>query len=276
MAFSSLADGTPAASPGLPIVRILSVDRVARAKHSPSFSQNSVSAEANGFPWADRGGGLVRFQRDAGHSFAYHRGRTISLSWKTPSGTIWPQVRGLWAESFDEETSCWSRSSTRSKKRTGALATVRLSLRASFLRTSSRTLQVLGLPFLHYTRGRCPETGKRLLAVGFIAIGRKAFGVVAIGQASMGVIAIGEPRDRLGVRVRTGHDGRDRDRKAWRSDWFSARPVRHGRRRDRSVRLRPLGAGADRHGRGRLGHARDHSRQPQKAFFKRLPWLVIS
>jgi hypothetical protein len=52
--------------------------------------------------------------------------------------------------------------------------------------------QVLGLPLLHYTSGRCPETGKKLLAVGFIAIGRKAFGVLAIGQASMGVVAIGQ------------------------------------------------------------------------------------
>lgn len=52
--------------------------------------------------------------------------------------------------------------------------------------------QVLGMPLLHYTAGRCPETGKRLVAVGFFAVGRKAFGVVALGQASMGVIAIGQ------------------------------------------------------------------------------------
>src|SRR5205809_770365 len=34
--------------------------------------------------------------------------------------------------------------------------------------------RVLDMPFLHYTRGRCPETGKRVVAKGFIAIGRIA------------------------------------------------------------------------------------------------------
>jgi hypothetical protein len=52
--------------------------------------------------------------------------------------------------------------------------------------------QILGLPFLHYTRGICPETGKRVVAKGIIAIGRLALGVVAIGHASAGVIAIGQ------------------------------------------------------------------------------------
>jgi hypothetical protein len=52
--------------------------------------------------------------------------------------------------------------------------------------------RVLGLPLVHYTRGRCPETGKRVIARGIIAIGRLAFGVVAIGHASMGLIAVGQ------------------------------------------------------------------------------------
>jgi hypothetical protein len=52
--------------------------------------------------------------------------------------------------------------------------------------------QVLGLPLLHYTRGICPETGRRRMAKGFIAVGRKACGVIAIGQAALGVIAIGQ------------------------------------------------------------------------------------
>jgi hypothetical protein len=52
--------------------------------------------------------------------------------------------------------------------------------------------QILGLPLLHYTRGICPETGKRVVAKGIIAIGRRAVGVLAIGHASMGVIAIGQ------------------------------------------------------------------------------------
>ncbi len=51
---------------------------------------------------------------------------------------------------------------------------------------------LLGLPLLHYTRGRCPETGKRIVAKGVVAIGRLAIGIIAIGQASAGVIAIGQ------------------------------------------------------------------------------------
>ena len=56
--------------------------------------------------------------------------------------------------------------------------------------TSHRT--VFGLPLLHFTRGISPETGKRVTARGFIAIGRFAVGVIAIGQASAGILAIGQ------------------------------------------------------------------------------------
>ncbi len=49
-----------------------------------------------------------------------------------------------------------------------------------------------GLPLLHYTRGRCPETGRRIIATGIIAIGRLAVGVLAIGHASVGIIAFGQ------------------------------------------------------------------------------------
>ena len=52
--------------------------------------------------------------------------------------------------------------------------------------------QLFGLPVLHFTRGKCPETGKRVVAEGIIAIGRLAMGILAIGQASFGVIAIGQ------------------------------------------------------------------------------------
>ena len=52
--------------------------------------------------------------------------------------------------------------------------------------------RLLNLPLLHYTRGRCPQTGRRIVAKGFIAIGRLAMGVIAIGHASVGVIAIGQ------------------------------------------------------------------------------------
>jgi hypothetical protein len=49
-----------------------------------------------------------------------------------------------------------------------------------------------GWPLLHYTRGRCPETGKRITARGIVAIGRVAVGAIAIGQASAGIIAVGQ------------------------------------------------------------------------------------
>jgi hypothetical protein len=52
--------------------------------------------------------------------------------------------------------------------------------------------KVLNMPLLHYTRGRCPETGKRIVAKGFVAIGRIACGVVAIGHMSFGLIAVGQ------------------------------------------------------------------------------------
>jgi hypothetical protein len=56
--------------------------------------------------------------------------------------------------------------------------------------TSHNTM--LGLPLLHYTRGKCPETGRRIVAKGIIAVGRLATGVLAIGHASFGVLAIGQ------------------------------------------------------------------------------------
>ncbi len=49
-----------------------------------------------------------------------------------------------------------------------------------------------GLPFIHYTAGICPETGKRVVAKGVIAVGRKAVGVIAIGQAAAGLLALGQ------------------------------------------------------------------------------------
>ncbi len=49
-----------------------------------------------------------------------------------------------------------------------------------------------GWPFLHYTRGVCPETGKRVVAKGVVAVGRLAVGGLAIGQAAAGLVAIGQ------------------------------------------------------------------------------------
>src|SRR5690349_15773238 len=48
------------------------------------------------------------------------------------------------------------------------------------------------IPLIHYTRGKCPETGKRVVARGVLAIGRIAVGFVAFGQMSVGVIAFGQ------------------------------------------------------------------------------------
>ncbi len=53
-------------------------------------------------------------------------------------------------------------------------------------------LRFFGLPLLHFTRGKCPETGRRIVAKGIIAIGRMAIGLLAIGQASAGIVAIGQ------------------------------------------------------------------------------------
>jgi hypothetical protein len=51
---------------------------------------------------------------------------------------------------------------------------------------------VFGLPLLHFTRGICPETGRRVVAKGFFAVGRIAMGVIALGQASAGFISFGQ------------------------------------------------------------------------------------
>ena len=45
-----------------------------------------------------------------------------------------------------------------------------------------------GLPLLHYTRGKSPETGKRVVAKGVVAVGRLAMGILAIGQAGLGLL----------------------------------------------------------------------------------------
>jgi hypothetical protein len=49
-----------------------------------------------------------------------------------------------------------------------------------------------GLPLISYTSGRCPETGRRKLANGIVAVGRFAVGVVPIGQVAIGVFPIGQ------------------------------------------------------------------------------------
>jgi hypothetical protein len=53
-------------------------------------------------------------------------------------------------------------------------------------------LDLFGLPLVHYTRGRCPETGRRIVAKGVFAFGRIACGVFAFGHAALGVVAFGQ------------------------------------------------------------------------------------
>src|SRR5262245_33776750 len=49
-----------------------------------------------------------------------------------------------------------------------------------------------GLPLVHYTYGNCPETGKRIVARGVIAVGRIARGFIAVGQVAIGIVALGQ------------------------------------------------------------------------------------
>ncbi len=51
---------------------------------------------------------------------------------------------------------------------------------------------MFGIPLIHYTYGRSPETGRRVCAKGIIAVGRIACGFIAVGQASLGLLAIGQ------------------------------------------------------------------------------------
>jgi len=52
--------------------------------------------------------------------------------------------------------------------------------------------KVWGLPFIHFTNGKNPETGRPVVARGFIAVGRFSVGVIAIGQVAAGVLAFGQ------------------------------------------------------------------------------------
>lgn len=47
-------------------------------------------------------------------------------------------------------------------------------------------------PMIHYTSGISPETGRRKVARGVIAVGRVAVGGLAVGQAAFGLLAIGQ------------------------------------------------------------------------------------
>ena len=58
----------------------------------------------------------------------------------------------------------------------------------------------LGYPLIHFTSGKSPETGKRVVARGILAVGRIAVGVLAVGHAAFGIIAVGQ----LGMGVLLG------------------------------------------------------------------------
>ena len=49
-----------------------------------------------------------------------------------------------------------------------------------------------GLPFFHFTSGRNPETGRRKIAKGVVAVGRLSIGVLSVGQAAFGVVTAGQ------------------------------------------------------------------------------------
>ncbi len=60
-----------------------------------------------------------------------------------------------------------------------------------YTETTSRAT-LLGWPLVHITLGRCPETGRRRLARGWVAIGRLAVGGLAVGQVGVGLVAIAQ------------------------------------------------------------------------------------
>jgi len=51
---------------------------------------------------------------------------------------------------------------------------------------------LFGYPLIHVTYGICPSYKMRIVARGWLAIGRLALGGLAIGQASLGLIGIGQ------------------------------------------------------------------------------------
>ena len=132
--------------------------------------------------------------------------------------------------------------------------------------------RLMGLPLVHFTRGKCPETGRRVVATGVIAVGRLAVGVVAFGQASAGVIAFGQ----LAVGLLFGFGqastgvvaiGQLAPRPALRS-----RPVHDRLRGGRAARFRSLRARPGRRGAGRLGHPRGVA--GREGLLSTVPFLV--
>jgi hypothetical protein len=76
----------------------------------------------------------------------------------------------------------------------GPILVTRLYVYPSGLSYAERTSRasLLGWPLLHVTMGRCPETGRRKVARGWVAVGRFAFGGVAIGQVAAGLVTVAQ------------------------------------------------------------------------------------
>ena len=51
--------------------------------------------------------------------------------------------------------------------------------------------EIFGWPLIHITSGYDPESGKRRVSKGLLAIGESAIGLVAIGGFALGLVAIG-------------------------------------------------------------------------------------
>jgi hypothetical protein len=62
----------------------------------------------------------------------------------------------------------------------------------SYFAEFTSTRQIFGLPLFHYVTGKDPQTGRRKMAVGIVAIGRIAIGVFPIGQLAIGLFPFGQ------------------------------------------------------------------------------------
>jgi len=60
------------------------------------------------------------------------------------------------------------------------------------LRSPGHIKRCFGQPIIHYTRGICPEPGKRIVVKEIVALGKLAPGVLAIGQLGFGKYVLGQ------------------------------------------------------------------------------------
>jgi hypothetical protein len=67
-----------------------------------------------------------------------------------------------------------------------------LTVAGSYFAEYESNARFLGMPLVHITRGRDPQTNRRKVARGVIAVGRIAVGIVSVGQLAVGVVPIGQ------------------------------------------------------------------------------------